>query len=322
MTYETFLSSILQETRKQAGALFSVSIQKTVKNNGIVLDCLSIRQTDSSIAPSVSLTPFYEEAKAGVPIETIAGRILELASRQSAFPSGLDSWIYDFSQVKTHIAFRLISAKENEALLSSVPHTAFLDLALIFYVIVDQKKDGHMTILIHHEHAKLWHTDARELYQLASFNTPLLLPPKITPLDQVIASFSPDLPLFQTKDTGSRESEPEQGTFPLHVLTNTAGLNGAACILYPQILKNFAEPAKDDLYILPSSIHEVLLSPVSSSPSVQELNQIVTEVNEFEVPTEERLSDHVYYYSALKDQIFIPSCPSSASASGGRWNPQ
>lgn len=128
--------------------------------------------------------------------------------------------------------------------------------------------------------------------------------------------------MFQTDEITPAGLNQEEGAFPLHVLTNSAGLHGAACILYPRILKNFAELVKDDVYILPSSIHEVLLTPVSSSPSVQELNQIVSEINELDVPAEDRLSNHVYCYSPLEDQIFIPSCPSSASASSGIWNPQ
>lgn len=321
MTYKAFLSSILKETQKQAGKAFFVSIQKTITNNGTALDTLSIRRADSSIASAIRLDPCYEEAEEGTSIETIAQKILELSAQQNALPPDLDSWIYDFSQVKTCIAFRLVSAVENEFLLSSVPHVPFLDLALVFYVIVEQQKGGQMTILVHHEHTKLWHTNARELYQLSCSNTPLLLPPKITPLEQVISSISPDIPVFQADGTVPDSLNPEK-TFPLHVLTNTSGLNGSVCILYPQILKNFAELVKDDLYILPSSIHEVLLSPVSSSPSVQELNQIVSEVNELDVPAEDRLADHIYCYSAMEDQIFIPSCPSSASASGGIWNPQ
>ena len=322
MTYETFLSLILNETQNLAGKDVSVSVQKTVKNNGVFLDSLSIRKAGSSIAPAICLDPYYEEAESGTPMEAIARQILELAAQQSMFPPRLDSWLRDFSQVKTQIAFRLVSVRENETLLSSVPHVPFLDLALIFYVIVEQQRDGQTTLLIHHEHAKLWNTDASELYQLACSNTPLLLPAKITPLEQIIASLSPDIPMFQTDEITPAGLNQEEGAFPLHVLTNSAGLNGAACILYPRILKNFAELVKDDVYILPSSIHEVLLTPVSSSPSVQELNQIVSEINELDVPAEDRLSNHVYCYSPLEDQIFIPSCPSSASASSGIWNPQ
>lgn len=322
MTYETFLSLILNETQKLAGNDVFVSVQKTVKNNGVSLDSLSIRRAGSSVAPAICLDPYYEEAESGAPMEAIARQILELAAKQGMFPPKLDSWICDFSQVKSQIAFRLVSAVENETLLSSVPYVPFLDLALIFYVIVQQQRDGQTTVLIHHEHAKMWGTDARQLYQLACSNTPLLLPAEITPLEQIIASLSPDISTFQTDKITSSDLNQEEGSFSLHVLTNSAGLNGAACILYPQILKNFAELVKDDIYILPSSIHEVLLTPVSSSPSVQELNQIVTEINELDVPEKDRLSNHIYCYSPLEDQIFIPFCPSSASASGGIWNPQ
>ena len=48
---------------------------------------------------------------------------------------------------------------------------------------------------------------------------------------------------------------------PFYVLTNIQGINGAVCLLYPQVLKNFAEEAGRDIIILPSSIHEVLLLP-------------------------------------------------------------
>ena len=42
-------------------------------------------------------------------------------------------------------------------------------------------------------------------------------------------------------------------------LTNTEKLYGASAILYPNILSYFAKRLKADLYLLPSSIHEVLL---------------------------------------------------------------
>ena len=237
MTYETFLSLILNETQNLAGKDVSVSVQKTVKNNGVFLDSLSIRKASSSIAPAICLDPYYEEAESGTPMEAIARQILELAAQQSMFPPRLDSWLRDFSQVKTQIAFRLVSARENETLLSSVPHVPFLDLALIFYVIVEQQRDGQTTLLIHHEHAKLWNTDAGGLYQLACSNTPLLLPAKITPLEQIIASLSPDIPMFQIDEITPAGLNQEEGAFPLHVLTNSAGLHGAACILYPRDLK-------------------------------------------------------------------------------------
>ncbi len=88
-------------------------------------------------------------------------------------------------------------------------------------------------------------------------------------------------------------------------MTNTAGINGACTILYPGILKNFSATLNQDLVIIPSSIHEVLLVPYDSTVSLDDLSNMVNQVNHAEVPMEERLSNHVYFYSRQTDQVLI-----------------
>ena len=67
-------------------------------------------------------------------------------------------------------------------------------------------------------------------------------------------------------------------------------------MLYPRVLKEFAESLGEDLIILPSSIHEVLLTPSNVSLPPEELNEMVQAINQSDVPAEERLSDHIYYF--------------------------
>ena len=83
----------------------------------------------------------------------------------------------------------------------------------------------------------------------------------------------------------------------MYVLTNQNKLNGASCILYEHLLELFADRLGADLYILPSSVHEVILIPATSDTSFAELSRMVKEVNETQVSPEEILSDHVYYFS-------------------------
>ena len=90
---------------------------------------------------------------------------------------------------------------------------------------------------------------------------------------------------------------------PMYVLTNQNKLNGASCILYEHLLEHFADRLCCDLYILPSSIHEVILIPATSDTSYQELSQMVQEVNDTQVSPEEILSDHVYYFSRSSGSI-------------------
>lgn len=83
---------------------------------------------------------------------------------------------------------------------------------------------------------------------------------------------------------------------PFHVLSNESGIDGAALIACPEVLKAVQKEIGEDFYILPSSIHETLIVPKSEMNDVEDLKQMVSSVNEAEVPPEDRLSDNVYEF--------------------------
>ena len=91
----------------------------------------------------------------------------------------------------------------------------------------------------------------------------------------------------------------------MYVCTNASKINGAGVILYENLLKDFAQKVGADFYILPSSVHETLLIPVSDQFDVETLKAMVCEVNMTQVAPEEQLSDQVYLYSRECDQIRI-----------------
>ena len=90
---------------------------------------------------------------------------------------------------------------------------------------------------------------------------------------------------------------------PMYILSNTSKLNGAGCMLYDNVLTNIAAKLNSDLYIIPSSIHEVLLIPVDYADSSEYLTTLVQEVNDTQLSRDEILSDHVYYYSRIDKKI-------------------
>ena len=88
----------------------------------------------------------------------------------------------------------------------------------------------------------------------------------------------------------------------MYILSNQTHLNGAASILYQNVLKDFAEKQGKDLFILPSSVNElIILNDQGQDPG--QLLEIVKEVNRTQVPQSEFLSDSVYHYSAGEDQF-------------------
>ena len=101
----------------------------------------------------------------------------------------------------------------------------------------------------------------------------------------------------------------ERGDFfagnPLWVLSNVQRVQGASCMLYPGLLKQLAEKEGNSFYILPSSIHEVILLTDRKMETPEQLKDMIAEVNRTQVAPEEVLSDSLYYYDFQKENIRI-----------------
>ena len=81
----------------------------------------------------------------------------------------------------------------------------------------------------------------------------------------------------------------------MYVISNNRGINGAISMLYENELHTLAENLETDLYIMPSSIHEVI-AVSSDMGDPNELAQMVAEINMDQVSLDERLSNQVYHY--------------------------
>ena len=68
-------------------------------------------------------------------------------------------------------------------------------------------------------------------------------------------------------------------------------------MLLPEVMDQIVDKKEDDLYLLPSSIHEILILKTSELNDPLRLQHMVQDINEMQVPIEQRLSNHVYRYS-------------------------
>ena len=80
---------------------------------------------------------------------------------------------------------------------------------------------------------------------------------------------------------------------PMVVVTNDLMSHGAGVIFYKNWLR---DTFKQDLFILPSSVHECILMPFNSDYNVAELKDMVNEINREVVSEEDFLSNEVYLY--------------------------
>jgi hypothetical protein len=305
MVYEEFQAAVTSALKKELGQDYQMAIQKVPKNNGAILDGLCINKKRETIAPTIYLNSYYEQYKEGWSVEELTKEILAIYQSHSR-PLSVDfSQLNDFPTLKNNVVYKLIHTHANQELLKSIPSIPYLDLSIVFYLFLEKNETGQMTALIHNRHLTMWNTTLEELSELAFKNTPLLFPADLKTMMQIIQDIICQKGERESTAPVIEELFGSQPPAPLYVLTNTAGINGACTILYPGILKNFSATLNQDLVIIPSSIHEVLLVPYDSTVSLDDLSNMVNQVNHAEVPMEERLSNHVYFYSRQTDQVLI-----------------
>ena len=298
MNYKSFLDSVKKEVELQSDKNVNVMLNHIIKNNGRELDGIAVMEKDSHIAPTIYLNGYFEQYKKGRSIKSVAGEVLRL-HRQNRDSVRLSSEYFDnYESLRNVIVYKLINYEKNKKLLSDVPHKRILDLAVVFYCLIDQKKGVSATALIHNEHLKKWGITEDTLYDDALKNTPVLLKSSITPMSSLLHEIAKECKDERAaKVVDEIESDEGIGEEALYVLTNSSRVNGAACMLYDNLLGSFAEVIHADLYILPSSIHEVILLPKINTFNKSDLLNMVREVNEQGVAEDEVLSDNVYEYN-------------------------
>ena len=200
----------------------------------------------------------------------------------------------NFIEVKDYVVYKVVNKESNAKLLEKVPYIKYLDLAIIFYFKVPgcaEEKSKKM-VLIDNARIVEWGIDIDELMNAASKNTPKILGLKIQGILSTIAEY------IDCNDF-CEIAELEDSHIPLYVATNEDSCFGASVILYENLLHAISAKLKSDFYIIPCSIHEVIIVKAMSGCEIdtEYLKELIIHVNNTEVPESDVLSNSLYYYS-------------------------
>lgn len=271
-----------------------VELHQMLKNNGVLETGLVIVLSNSNISPNIYLEHYYELYKDGHMMEEILADIATAYIYAREQVEDREYEPYDAQQIKKHLFIRLVNQEQNEEFLQKCPYIPFLDLAITFRYIVISDGERIGSALVSFEDMDRWGYDLQTLYEHARSNMRQMFEPRMVRLEDMLKERMEEL----------EEDIPEVEN-PLYVLTNDIGMNGASFMLYEDLLENFANEQNSSFYILPSSIHEVLLLPEKESVDVDFLAQTVCDVNRLAVAKIEYLSDSVYRYDFATKQVSI-----------------
>lgn len=267
----------------------NIRLNKVSKNNGVTLMGLCIMNPNNNIAPNIYLEAFYDEYLNGKPMAEIAKEILGLNGKNQIPKSFPMNFLDSFDMAKVNVVYRLVSRDRNVQRLHNIPHVDYMDLAVIFCIIVDEMQEGIASITVTNDMMKFWNISIEELYEEAHKNTVKKFPVLLKSMEEILLESIVDLKSHDIEESGC--------AIPMYVVTNTTKLNGATVVLYENQLRNLAEYFGGDYFLLPSSIHETLLIPVTdATDNLSDLKEMVVDVNKVCVRDEEFLSDSVYRY--------------------------
>ena len=212
-------------------------------------------------------------------------------------------YFLNYEDVEKRIAYKLVNTLRNRELLEDVPHIEFLDLSIVFQIVLTGESEGTASLLIHSAHIKLWGVTVDNLFEAAAKNTPKIMGCELKSMDDVICE------ILQGESAESFDRDAAKAeladSVPLYVLSNRYKVEGAACVLYPMLLQEIYRNLNSSFYIIPSSIHELLIMPTDSGNTDEELRAMIKDVNDTQVKSDEILSYSLYYYDGDENRLSV-----------------
>ncbi|MBR6223808.1 MAG: hypothetical protein IKQ71_10280 [Lachnospiraceae bacterium] len=271
-----------------------LKIMQVNKTNG-TKDGLNVYQPDSNVAPTLYVDDLYEQFKETEDFEGVLKSAAEkYVNAMENVPQMPKDILTDSSKDKIYMT--IINTEANRQMLEKVPHREVNDTSVIYRLMISSDERGIGSTVITDDLAKNLELSEEELFKIAAENTPKMFPPVVKPMSQVIFG-------ILTEDGGMPKDVAEQVVDGMKgenemmwIITNNKGVSGAVNMIFEKNLFELSKGLNDDLYILPSSIHEVIAVPSSLGDPV-ELAEMVQQVNMDVVDVSERLSNQVYHYN-------------------------
>ncbi len=281
-----------------------IMIQRVGKNNGVCYTGLQITENAVNISPVIYIDRYYGLYEKGEEtIESTAAFVMDTYNRERSggiMQADMRKFL-SYDNVRENVVYKLINTEKNRELLEDIPHMEIMDLSIVFQCMISQKELGTASILIHNVHMKLWDVTAGELYEAAEKNTPELMPYEIKNMADVLCEIIETENPEEFDDEDYRAELPE--SVPMYVLSNRNRVEGAACMLYPNLIRDLTDAIGSSLYIIPSSVHELLLLPTEHDMEGAEIKLMIREINDTQVSEEEILSYSLYYYDREEGKI-------------------
>lgn len=297
MDFEKLKEKMAEEINKRLEGR-EVETREVLQNNKIRKFALAVHSPEAKASSLIYLERHYEAFCRGKGFPEVVQEIYEECNSHR-LPEGLERF-YEFchwSRAREMLGIKVVNYKKNQGLLEMLPHRRFLDLAAVYCCMADLAEGGRGTALVNKSHMRMWGIQQEELERCAYASHRRRGKMEIKSINEAI---------LEIGGCSAWEAKENMGAGPVrvHVASDTGNVCGASILLFPGEFETLAEHYGSDLYLLPSSIYEVMALPADGEEP-RELSDMVREINQTQVLPEEQLSDSVYRYSRESREITL-----------------
>ena len=297
MEYEKFKEQFVEDLKERleaGGEKFSVDLNAVQKMNQNY-EAVTVKPEDAIIGVNLNMTEIYERYDRGMSYDTLVREVAEKADRAlHDRPDFNLEALQDYDQMKEKLSMEVVSAERNADLLEKVPHKNMEDMAVVYRFVLDSDSDGRGSILVTNQLMDNYGITAEQLHADALQYAPVMRPAVIQTMAET---------LLEMMGPEAKDMIPVLPDDPLFVATVPDKIQGAGVLAYQDFMEQAAERVGGDFFILPSSIHEILLVRDDGTFDINHLEDMVKQVNETEVAPEDLLTDSVYHYDS-KEKVF------------------
>ena len=287
----------LKEKLSERGNDVDVKVS-TVEKMNQSYEAITITPEGSNIGMNMNLEVFAEAYESGVPFDEIVEQVTNKVEAHLADMPTFDvQSLTDYEQMKDKLAMEVVAADRNADLLAKVPHQEMEDMAVVYRFVMESDENGRASILVSNDLLDKMGVTPEQLHADALENAPELRPAVIKGMSEVMM----DMMGEDAHEMFGIDEFPQDEM--MYVATVPDKISGAGVIAYQEFMDQAAEKLGGDFYILPSSIHEVLLVKDDGAVNFNDLKSMVEDVNATQAAPEEKLTDSVYHYDS-KEHIF------------------
>ena len=301
MNYEEFKEQFINAVKErlyEQGSDMNVSVNEVKKLNESY-EAMTVTPEGARVGVNIGLEKFYNAFSDGKSLDEVVRSAVETINHgiNERPDFDIDSFT-DYSKMKEKLAMEVVSAETNKEMLENVPHKNLEDMAIVYRFVLSSDEEGRASILVTNQLLDSLGITPEQLHADALEIAPQIKPAEIRGMSEVMTEMmGPE----QAEMMGIAPVAPEDEQ--LFVATVPDKTHGASVLAYQNFMDQAAERVGGDFYILPSSIHEILIVPDNGQISLKELETMVRDVNATQVAPADKLTDNVYHYDS-KDKIF------------------